>query len=313
MTDESYKYDVAFSFLTQDESLATRLNDLLESRLSTFLYSKRQKELAGTDGEESFVRVFGSEARLVVVLYRDGWGDKGWTRVEKDGIRNRAYENGYDFTLFIVLEKGASLPAWLPKQRLYYGLNRYGEEGVLAVIETRVQEAGGQTREESFEERAARLNREVVSERERKQFLRSGDGVAAAREAVKQLHDELGRRAEVVKSAGFELGLRSDTNWISITCGDFGLSVDWHLHFGNSLEESELEMALWRGPPPRIGDIFPFSEPKRLSHREFQFDRDHAEHGWRENGKSQFLSTERLAELCITNLLEKVHTDAKKP
>src|ERR1039458_4546278 len=93
----AYEYDVAFSFLAQDELLATNLNDLLQDRLNTFLYSKRQGELAGTDGEQTFNSVFGEKARVVVVLYRAGWGETPWTRIEETAIRNRAFEHGYDF------------------------------------------------------------------------------------------------------------------------------------------------------------------------------------------------------------------------
>ena len=71
MNGRSYNYDVALSFLAQDERLATELNDLLQDRLKTFLYSKRQGEIAGTDGEQTFNKVFGEEARVVVVLCRD--------------------------------------------------------------------------------------------------------------------------------------------------------------------------------------------------------------------------------------------------
>ena len=67
-----YKYDVAFSFLAQDEQLASQLNDHLQDRAKTFLYSKRQERLAGTDGEETFNSVCGEHARVVVVLYREG-------------------------------------------------------------------------------------------------------------------------------------------------------------------------------------------------------------------------------------------------
>lgn len=65
MEPSDYKYDVAFSFLAEDEELATELNDLLQDRLRTFLYWKKQGEIAGTDGEKSFNNVFGRDARLV--------------------------------------------------------------------------------------------------------------------------------------------------------------------------------------------------------------------------------------------------------
>ena len=56
---EGFKYDVAFSFLSRDEELAININDHLEGRVKTFLYSEQQKEVGGTDGYESFGRVFG--------------------------------------------------------------------------------------------------------------------------------------------------------------------------------------------------------------------------------------------------------------
>lgn len=44
--EDQFKYDVAFSFLGQDEAIAVQLNDLLSDRLRTFIYSERQLELA---------------------------------------------------------------------------------------------------------------------------------------------------------------------------------------------------------------------------------------------------------------------------
>ena len=79
---QSYDYDVAFSFLARDEPIANQLNDLVQERLKTFLYSKHQEEIAGTDGEKAFNEVFGDQARIVVVLYRSGWGKTAWTRIE---------------------------------------------------------------------------------------------------------------------------------------------------------------------------------------------------------------------------------------
>lgn len=70
MSEKDYKYDVAFSFLQQDEELAMKLSQLLAGRLSTFVYSRKQGEVAGSDGEQRFNKVFGEEARVVVVLYR---------------------------------------------------------------------------------------------------------------------------------------------------------------------------------------------------------------------------------------------------
>ncbi|MGJ4748719.1 hypothetical protein ACQV5M_20325, partial [Leptospira sp. SA-E8] len=90
---QDYKYNVAFSFLAQDEPVATQLANLLQDRHSVFLYSREQERLAGRDGESAFNEVFSKEARVVVILYRQGWGKSPWTRIEETAIRNRAFEH----------------------------------------------------------------------------------------------------------------------------------------------------------------------------------------------------------------------------
>jgi hypothetical protein len=120
MSQEQYDYDVAFSFLAGDESVATQLNDLLQDRLKTFLYSKRQGEIAGTDGEKSFNLVFGEKSRLVVVLYRAGWGETPWTRIEETAIRNRGYDRmGSLFSFRLTIQ----LPCRSGYLELSYGLD----------------------------------------------------------------------------------------------------------------------------------------------------------------------------------------------
>lgn len=311
---DGYKYDVAFSFLGSDENLATELCDKLKDRFDIFLYSKKQEELAGKDGEQKFNSVFESEARIVVVLFRKEWGETPWTRIEQTAIRNRAHDKGYDFTLFIQLEPGVSLPGWMPKNRLWFGLDQYGIGGALSVIEARIQEAGGQTRPETFEERTTRLNREMETEKARKSFLKSDAGVHSADMEIKILHEQLTQKVAVANdSAGLKMQIWCKNRVADVTCEDFGLSVDWGLAFGNSLEGASLEVTLWKGRPSRPGVIFPFDEPRRIERREFLFDRWHDDCGWREkHDDSTFLKTSQLAELCAYYLLDKVHSEQFK-
>jgi hypothetical protein len=127
--EPSFEYDVAFSFLAQDEGLALQLNDLLQDRVRTFIYAEQQKELAGKDGEKAFGSVFGEKTRFVALLYRDGWGQTSWTRIEETAIRNRGYEEAYDFLLCIPLDDPPHAPKWIPRNRLWIGLRRWGVEG----------------------------------------------------------------------------------------------------------------------------------------------------------------------------------------
>ena len=309
--DKTMRYDVAFSFLKEDEELATQLNDLLQDRVSTFLYSRRQGELAGTDGEKMFNQVFGSESRIVVVLFREGWGGTPWTRIEETAIRNRAFDEGYDFTLFIPLDRPPVTPPWLPKTRIWIGLDRWGVEGAASVIEARIQEAGGAPRAETVEERAARLRREIVAAEQRQAFLRSGEGVAAAAEELKALFAQIAHLADRISDPETRLTFRveQDDRKLVVYSHGFSVSVAWSLQWGNSLEHSSLYVKLWEGAVPIRGRI-PGEYPKELEKYDFDFDVISAgEQGWREAGKKkEFVVTSALADRCMTLLLKRVRS-----
>lgn len=302
MDTSEYKYDVAFSFLAQDETLASELNDLLQDRVRTFMYSKKQGELAGTDGEKSFNGVFGQEARLVVVLYRGGWGQTPWTRIEETAIRNRAFEHGYKFVKFIPLEDPPTVPKWLPRTHLWVGLKRWGVAGAASVIEARVEELGGQPHEETVAERAARLERSLKFTEKRKHFLNSDAGVRAANEEFEALRTELERLLASAKesTSSISLHLKSVQRQVVILGLGPGLSVNWRYHYANSLNHAQLDVVLWDNHPPFPG-IMHFEDPKKLRTVHFMFDLLPTEQRcWMSSGfESRAYATKDLASFIL--------------
>src|ERR1700686_4479515 len=111
-------YDVAISFLSQDEPLALKLYEQLSENLSVFVYSKRQEQVAGTDGLETFRQVFISQSRLVVVLYRNGWGQTPWTGVEELAIKDRMFRGGWKSLLLVTLDSQSTYPIWIPEHEV---------------------------------------------------------------------------------------------------------------------------------------------------------------------------------------------------
>ena len=188
---QEFRYDFAISFLAKDENIATQIEVEFAGRLKVFLYSKKQEQLAGKDGELAFNEVFAKQARLAVVLYRDGWGLSPWTRIEETAIRNRAFHEGWDFTVFINLDDGSRMPEWLPKNRIYVGWTRWGLPGASSVIEARVQERGGSPTIQSLEERAVKVQRQASYAARREEFMR-GQGVPAMAQFVRQLFETAG-------------------------------------------------------------------------------------------------------------------------
>ena len=87
----AFKYDVAFSLLSRDAAIAESLADQL-APLRCFVFTAQQRELVGKDGIEAFSEVFRRDARLAVVLFRQGYGETEYTDLEVRGIRDRAME-----------------------------------------------------------------------------------------------------------------------------------------------------------------------------------------------------------------------------
>ena len=253
MSNADYKYDVAFSFHSDDEGIATQLNDLLQDRFNTFLYSERQKVLAGTDGEETFNSVFREQSRCVVVFCSKEWGETPFTRIEQTAIRNRAYDHGYSFTLFIPTDKPPTIPQWLPKTQLYYGLDRFGLNGAAAVVEARIQELGGEPSIETIEDRAARLQRSKDLAQAKKQFRESEAGVDQAKEAFSELITAISEKISTIakhNSSLSRLGLKRFHGAWELSGIGLTMMLDQKINYGDTLDGSQLTAAIFKGTPP---------------------------------------------------------------
>lgn len=315
MISDNYKYDVAFSFLAQDESLAMEINDFLKDRITTFLYSERQKEIVGRDGEKIFGKVFGEEARIVVVFYRNGWGEKGWTRIEETAIRNRGFEHGYEFTIFIPLDDNASVPKWLPKNLLWVGLKRWGVNEAASVIEARIQEQGGEPHEETAVEQAARLKRSFEFEEKRDKFRNSFEGVRVANLEFEKLNSEIIRLIEEINRGGSGIELRTKKQHdreIIISGLDHWLTIRWKCKFNNCLENAELCLTVWDGDPT-LSDIVRGMTLKKLEETKFNFDMVPPEdYRWIARSGDRSFSSKDLSSYIVKFFLGKIQNTLNK-
>jgi hypothetical protein len=186
-----YTYDVAFSFLAPDQDAATSLSRRLSS-LRTFLYTEQQKQLAGENGYQKFASVFAEQARLVAVVYRDGWGDRGFTFVECTAIKRRTHREGAAvlFVVVAAIEARPKLPDRLPVDHVYWDLPTFGIDDAADAIRQRVRRVGGAPKIETAAEMAIRqaAERRAVAARE---HFRQMDGPGAARAESRNLFDAL--------------------------------------------------------------------------------------------------------------------------
>lgn len=307
-TQTEYIYEVGFSFLKQDEAIAYNLNDLIQERLSTFIYSKKQEELGGTDGEKKFNKVFYKECRVVVVLYRDGWGEKPWTRIEETAIKNRAFDKGWDFFLLVNLDTNSTLPTWIPKTYIWLEYQRYKTEGAVAVIEQKVKEKGGITRQETIADTAERLKRLRTAEKKREAFLRSQDALSEANNELQKIVEKLKDIKPIIEDPSTYLHLGTSER-PRPPMYEFGYS-GYNLCFNNSsgfdfdIESGVLKVTLYEKSGRE------HSDDKEQIHKQtnYRFDRDLiGNNGWSEHrtGKD-FLTTDELIDKWVKQFINDI-------
>ncbi len=86
---------------------------------------------------------------------------------------------------------------------------RFKAEGAIAVIEQKVKEAGGKTRPDTIEERAERLKRLRIAEKEREAFLQSHEAVQAVNQELLNIIDKLKKLKPLIEDTSTNLNLVS--------------------------------------------------------------------------------------------------------
>jgi len=292
--EPQFKYDVAFSFCQEDEQLAYEIADQLSDSIESFIYSKKQNELVGKDGEIEFKKTFSENARVVVVLYREKYGTTPWTRIEEDAIRGRAYNSGYDFTLFISLDK--NIPIYLPKTRIWYNIERFGTKGAATVISSLINEQGGEIKEISAKEKAGKLQRKLEFKSKVEAYRQSHEAIGNALKEVDRLF-EVGETKVKETFNGLNYGFNMEPReYFRVVYQNFVLVVQWSRSFNNSLDKSGLKISFLENP----------SNQYKLKQYEYDFDKNvNWENVWRlRNNDNELFKTEYLVEKHLKELMD---------
>lgn len=231
MASEQKKYDVAFSFRAADLATAERLADLIQP-LSSFVYARKQGEIVTTDGTETFGRVFGSESRLNVVLYRTGYGIQGWTEFERGVITGRCLKESWDsFALFVT--DGSAVPGWVPPTYIYGDLSVMDLDAIAGVIRYRAQRVGADVRRESAEDRLRRLAEAQAFSRETEQMATSREAHAEVNSGIDAMFEHISTTIARVASPDLpgNSGAFSAYN-LGANLGSVGVYLNYQNRFG---------------------------------------------------------------------------------
>lgn len=303
MTDQKeYEFDVAFSFLKEDEIIANNVNDLIQDRIKTFIYSKNQEGLVGFDGEEKFHEVFGTKSRLVVVFYRQNWGQTPWTRIELTAIKNRSLDQGYGFTIFVPLDK-SPLPIWLPKTIIWFNFERWGTQGLASVIESKLSEEGVELQNsESAVDFAKRKQREITNKEEIENYIQSSTAADDANQEFKKIFDKVKEVETELRELKFNGGRTEDTRLITIRIDRYSLTFYWSISYSNTLSHSYLLVRVAK----RAND-WEEREVNIITSEKYDYHMDELKRkGWIEKDGTKFYESEALVEKWIKELLSNI-------
>lgn len=310
-----FKYEVAFSFLDSDRELALAVKDLL-GNIPAFVYSDRLEEIAGQNGVEAYSAVFSRDARVVVVLFREGWGETDWTAIEQTAITTHGLKLRWDTVLLVRLDDHP-LPVWAPPSSIYADFEKFGPNGLAAVARNMVSRAGGSTKEETVKELAERAARELKRAEDRKILLTSNRGNKLARDEWESLCDAFSEMMVALKSTvgapqfdfARDSALPVCQDYISILRSRLGsIELYWHCPYADTLSESRLSIEQFTGFKARDNErILQSVKPKSLGEEKYRFDIDSAErHGWKAERGGRFYSSMELARHHFDRLLDRV-------
>ena len=321
-TATAVHWDAAISFLDQDRQHALEIVELLRDRAKVFVYSNHQELLVGRNGVRRFAEVFGKEARLVVVLYRQGWGDTDWTNIESEAINTRQLNSRTNDVLTVVKLDDSDAPTWLPASRIWGKWEPFGAAGVAAVIVSRVQELGNQVRPETPADVARRIAAKQEWASRREKFL-AERGWDAAKAAAGQVFATLNR---VALSCGCKLAHAPDGESVALSCDYLSVTVA----LSRSLNRpSDFVIKHWDGLPfPGFAHI----DGEEISVARFRFDLEPPDiQGWREveaerpsdsdavvfltvpTTDGRFQTSEQLAESITMTLLRRIEQRSFRP
>lgn len=292
-------WDAAISFLDGDLATARRIAKLLDGRATVFVYANHPERLVGGDGVETFSAIYGRDATLVVVLYREGWGETGWTSIEKTAINSRRVTEKTDDFLMVVKMEDVTTPPWLSAARIYGTWNPLGAKGVAGAIVARLQELGKRVCPESALDVARRIAAEAEWQGKRESFLYSPAGRDAARQQAENVFVEM-----ETLTTGTECSFYRDRESATVLRGRFFMTVAVTSHDGRNLQ---LMMQLWDGEllsvRMPVGNV--------LDRRLLTFDIEPPDvFGWRES--SRFLTSAGVADAAVTLVLKEIERKSRR-
>lgn len=268
-----FKYDIAISFLKEDEQLALNISKRIDNKFDVFVYSKRQDELAGTDGQNTFSEVFKTKSRAVLVLYRKNWGKTKWTRVEETAIKDRWFNKGHDFLLLVPIED-APLPKWYPETRIYYDFRTFKLDGLPPVIYSHLKRNGATEKTNSLESTIQKIETSKKYEANLEKYLRSNEATEDFNDQIEKITSYAKNKVKEINEnyEKVNLELTEGRNKFIIRYNNYELNFHYRSTFKSTQKMSDIKFEIFKGY--HIGYLDADNRPSKIHEERYLMSKD---------------------------------------
>lgn len=295
-----YKYDLAISLLDEDVQLGWDIVNQLGNPDRIFFYEKDVDQITFSNGVNAFGDIFSNQARFVLVLHRENYGNTDWTAIEYSVIQERfrrTIKTNNSPILFCKLDNSTK-PNWLPDTYIYFKVNQLDK--LINLIRKKITDHGGvsfpQTTEERLKLGIAKKN--YKKSFENKASLNQELADNARSEAAKlrdNLHKKLEKTAkengliyrEKTEHIGSNIpiaSLRATFDSISIYLRDYQVAT-------NSIEDAYIEVIIHKD-----------QRFLKKYKKKFYITSNNI-YGWRDENNTNFLSSDGFIETIFQNLV----------
>jgi hypothetical protein len=311
MNNSKFDFDIAISFLSQDETYANKIKTFF-SELNVFVYSDHQDKIVSKDSDEVFKNIFLYNSKIVVVLYRDGWGKSSNTYIEQEAIKDRIFKNkGTEFLIMVNMTGKETMPPWVSERMIWFDYSRFKIEGLAATINNKYSDLSDTKRIESPRDIAKRKSEEFKFHLKRKAFIESKEGVQSATNEFRNLAELLKKDLEKINNDHINFNYKEEQgNQIIIRGNLLTLSISWNLIFTNTLESADEYASLniqimkrnmiirenWN--ENSFYNIYRCSYVYDLFYPDFK--------GWKEKNGNEFVSSQNIVDELLNKLLENI-------
>jgi hypothetical protein len=211
--------------------------------LNVFIFTERQKDIAGTDGMVTFQEVFSQKANLAVTLLRERWGTTPFTRVEMEAIKARCFNGEWESCFWIGMDE-APPPRWLPPHFIRLNLKDFGIDQAVGAIKARALELGSKLQRASPAYLAKRSQQRAEFAERRRQLLHTDEGVRLAGAEAGRLITLISGKFKEIQQAGVagEIEYGAAEHRAVLRIKGAALAVSYINYISNVLDEARLDI-----------------------------------------------------------------------